>query len=423
MHKKFFLNEKIIQIYILLIPFVSAFAINSWLPLPLIFMIIVSIYVIFSRQLKFFTEDWEIFLVIILGIVGFVFSLSYFGVKNINHTLAILTSVFFFYIVPKSLLIKFKSVNVFVNYVVISLAIVSAFVIIEFIGSNYFGINFLNLIPYTRSDLGDATVVGQYIRPRGFAEEGGHMALFYELSLPLSFLYFKNKGFLSQIFFYIPVFTGFILLFSSAAFICIIVALTALFSLNIRSKKSFALSVAMICIVLLVIVSDVTKPFVEATVGVRVATFLNPSQGYNSSASERLQLYQNALVVFLSAPLGIGWGMTSQIASEKQRFSGIAFEDAGFINLYAEILVACGFLGLILFIKFIGKRIVRLARSRSFESQMVFLSVFSLSLHYIFISNYWFPMLWFSLALADTVTRAENKCKIEINKDKTCKLN
>ena len=101
--------------------------------------------------------------------------------------------------------------------------------------------------------------------------------------------------------------------------------------------------------------------------------------------------------------------MTSQLAFDQQRFSGVAFETAGLISLYAEILIACGFLGFILFVKFIGKRVVRLARSRSFESQMVFLSVFSLSLHYIFISNFWFPMLWFSLALADTVTRAENK--------------
>ena len=416
MHKKNFLNETIIKIYVLLIPFISAFGLSPWLPLPLFFMMIVSIYIVFSRQLKFFTEDWEIFLVIILGIVGFIFSLSYFGVKNINHVLAVLNSVFFFYIIPKNLLVKFKSINVFMNYIAISLAIVSAFVIIEFIGSNYFGINFLDLIPYTRSDLGDATVVGQYIRPRGFAEEAGHMALFYELSLPLSFLYFKNKGLLSQILFYIPVFTGFIILFSAAAYICIGVALMTLFLLTIRSKKSLALLVAMICIVFLVIVSDVTKPFVESTVGIRLAAVLNPSQEYNSSATERLDLYQNALVVSSSAPLGIGWGMTSQLAFEQQRFSGIVFENAGFINLYAEILIACGFPGLILFIKFIGKRIVRLARFRSFESQMVFLSVFSLSLHYIFASNYWFPMLWFSLALADTVTRAENKYETEINK-------
>ena len=158
--------------------------------------------------------------------------------------------------------------------------------------------------------------------------------------------------------------------------------------LTIVVKKSLAFLVAMICIVFLVIVSDVTKPFVEATVGVRLAAVLNPSQEYNSSATGRLDLYKKALVVSSSAPLGIGWGMTSQLAFEQQRFSGIAFESAGFINLYAEILIACGFPGLILFIKFIGKRIVRLARFRSFESQMVFLSVFSLSLHYIFASNY-----------------------------------
>jgi hypothetical protein len=370
----------------------------------------------FSYQLKILTEDWEIFLLIILGIAAFIFSTSYFGTKNINHTAAILNSVLFFYIVPKSLLIKFKSINVFVSAIAISLAIVSAFVIFEFIGSNYFGINFLNLIPYTRSDLADASVIGQFIRPRGFAEEAGHMALFYELSLPLSFLYFKKKRFIFQLCYYIPVFTSFILLFSSAAFIAIVVSLMTFFLLTSRSKKSVVLLAAMIFILVFVMVSDVTKPFVEGTLGVRLAAVLNPSEVYDSSASDRFERYQNALVIVSSAPLGIGWGMSSQLAFNNEQFSGVAFEKAGFVSLYFEILIACGIPGLILFIKFIGKKIVRLARSRSFESQMVFLSVLSLSLHYIFVSNYWFPMLWFSLALADTVTRTENKYKTEIYK-------
>jgi hypothetical protein len=81
MHKKFFLNKKIIQIYILLMPFISAFALSPWLPLPLVFMMFISIYVVFSYQLKILTEDWEIFLLIILGILAFIFSSSYFGLE------------------------------------------------------------------------------------------------------------------------------------------------------------------------------------------------------------------------------------------------------------------------------------------------------------------------------------------------------
>lgn len=389
-------------------PFISAFALSPWLPLPLVFMMFISIYVVFSYQLKILTEDWEIFLLIILGILAFIFSSSYFGNKNINHTAAILNSVFFFYIVPRSLLIKFKSISLLGSIIAISLAIVSAFVIFEYIGSNYLGINFLNLIPYTRSDLGDALVVGKYIRPRGFAEEAGHMALFYEMSLPLSFLYFKNKRFILQLCYYIPVCTSFILLFSSAAFIAINVALMTFLWLTSSSKKSLVLLAAMIFIFVFVMISDVTKPFVEGTLGVRLAAVLNPSEQYNSSASDRFERYQNTWAIFTSVPLGIGWGMSSQLAFDSEQFAGVAFKKAGFVSLYAEILIACGLPGLILFINFLAKKIIRLARSSSFESQMVFLSTFSLSLHYIFISNYWFPMLWFSLALAATVIKAEN---------------
>lgn len=108
-------NEKIISVYILLIPFISAFSFSPWLPLPLAFMMLISIYILFSRQFKIglFKRDWEILVMIVFGIIGFVFSTLYFGYKNINHTFAIVSSVLFYYFLPKNLLLKQKSIKTY----------------------------------------------------------------------------------------------------------------------------------------------------------------------------------------------------------------------------------------------------------------------------------------------------------------------
>jgi hypothetical protein len=392
-------------------PFTSAFALNPWLPLPMSFMMVISIYILFSYQLRVLKEDWEIFLVIILGILGFLCSKSYFGSKNINHTAAILSTVLFFYILPKILLLKCKYIELLGKTVAISLALVSFFIAIEFIGSNFLGINFLNIIPYSRTDLGDALVKGIWIRPRGFAEEAGHMAVFYEMALPLSYLYLNNKPFIIKGCYYIPVFITFIILFSAAAFVALLLAIIIVTVLKIRSQRSLIILAIISLITVVIFSSDITRHYVDATVGSRLEIFSDASEQNNFSAIDRRNRYENALEIFQSAPFGIGWGMSSQLAEDSQTFAGIVFKEAGLISLYAEILVASGILGLLLFLKFITKKIITLIMLKSFESRLILVSVLSISLHYIFISNYWFPMLWFSLALADKVVRIANKPK------------
>lgn len=403
------LRTKLAQLHIMFMPFISAFPLNPWLPLPLLFMIFVSLYLVLSSQLKIFKDDIEIWIVIALGIVGMLFTTDYLGVKNINHVLAISISVIFFYVAVKSLLIDINSIYPIAKAFSASLFFVSCFILFEFIAYNFLHINLLNYIPYTRNDLADASVFGILIRPRGFAEEAGHMALYYELTMPISLLYFKKKPLLIKISYYLLVITSFILLFSAAALVAI--ALASLIGLLIRfcSKKSIMGLTILSTIAVIVLSSDVTQIYLSEIVGSRLEIFADSSFQSNISAIDRSSRYQNAIQFFLSAPFGIGWGTVSQLATNQNTFAGILLDDGGLISLYAEVLVASGFLGLIMFLIFMGKKMLRIVKLKSFESQLIFISLLSLSLHYIFISNYWFPMLWLALALADTVYKLDTK--------------
>ena len=405
------LEIKILRTHILLMPFVSAFSISPWLPLSLVLMALATVFALLTARLKFTKEDIGIFLVIMLGIIAMIFSTDYLGAKNLSHIAAILTSVVFFFVTVKSLLRKIKSLEVFGGAFAISLAIASAFVAIEFIGSNFFGIKFIDVIPYGRVDLTDASVAGQFIRPRGFAEEAGHMAVFYELALPLSFLYFKGKSFIIQASYYLPVLITFVLLFSSAAFVALSIALIIVALSNIRSKSSLAIITIVSLLVVIALSSDVSRFYLDQTIGARLEIFSNPSEQSNFSAFDRASRFQDAFSLFVSAPFGIGWGTVSQIAADSQIFARVRVSDAGLISLYAEVLVASGLLGLVLFLKFLITRIVFLSKIRNLESRLVLTAVLSLSIHYIFISNYWFPMIWFALAASDTIIR-ESKCRV-----------
>ncbi|WP_068816443.1 O-antigen ligase family protein [Phormidesmis priestleyi] len=400
----------ILRMHILVMPFISAFSISPWLPLPLVLMALVTIFALLTARLKFTKEDVEIFLVIVLGIIAMMFSTDYLGAKNLNHTAAILTSVVFFFITVKSLLRKVKSLEVFGEAFAVSLAIVSAFVVVEFIGSNFFGIKFVDVIPYGQIDLSDASVAGYFIRPRGFAEEAGHMAVFYELALPLSFLYFKDKPFIIQASYYLPVLGTFILLVSATAFVALPVALMIVSLSNIRSKSSLVIVIVVSLLVVIALSSDLSRSYLDQTVGARLQIFSDPSEQSNFSAFDRARRFRDALSLFVSAPFGIGWGTVSQMAVDSQIFAGIQVVDAGLISLYAEVLIASGLIGLALFLKFIVARIIGLSKIRSLESRLVLVAVLSLSIHYTFISNYWFPMIWFALAAADVIIQ-KDKCR------------
>ncbi|MEH1904711.1 MAG: O-antigen ligase family protein [Nostoc sp.] len=400
---------KLAQLYIMLVPFITAFSLTRWLPLPLLYMMPVSIYLIVIRRLKIFKEDLEIILMVILGITGMFFALDKLGIKNLNYISAIFTSIFFFYIVFKSLINRFKSINVLASSLAFSLAFVSIFIIIEFIVSNYLGITISDFVPYGNTNkLTDATLMGSIIRPRGLAIEAGHMATFYELALPLSFIYLKDKPLSILISYYSLVLSGYILLFSAASFVALPLAILVSAVIRIRSKSSIALVIGIVMITFIALSSDIARPYINETVGVRLEIFLDPSQRENSVADDRSDIYQTISNLFLVAPFGIGWGTASQMAVDNEAFAGIMMpEGGGFISLYGEILIASGLLGLLLFLRFITKKIIQLLRLSSLESQLVLIAVLSLSIHYIFISNYWFPMLWLSLVLADHVYKNE----------------
>ncbi|MEH2317123.1 O-antigen ligase family protein [Nostoc sp.] len=400
---------KLAQLYIMLVPFITAFSLTPWLPLPLLYMMPISIYLIVIRRLKIFKEDLEIILMVILGITGMFFALDKLGIKNLNHTCAIFTSIFFFYIVFKSLINRLKSINLLASSLAVSLAFVSIFIIIEFILSNFLGITISDFIPYgDTSKLTEATLMGSIIRPRGLAVEAGHMATFYELALPLSFIYLKDKPLPILLSYYLLVLSGYTLLFSAASFVALPLAILVSAVVRIRSKSSIALVIGIVMITFIALSSDIARPYINETVGVRFEIFLDPSQRTDSVADDRSDKYQKISDLFLVAPFGIGWGTASQLAADKEVFAGIMMpEGGGFISLYGEILIASGLLGLLLFLRFITKKILQLFRLTSLESQLVLIAVLSLSIHYLFISNYWFPMLWLALVLADHVYKNE----------------
>ncbi|MEQ8384493.1 MAG: O-antigen ligase family protein [Coleofasciculus sp. A1-SPW-01] len=411
--------QRLIQIYIILIPFLSAFAVSPLLPLPLLF--ISSIFLILfgkfiDSKIFWLRDDIDIFVIIALGVGTMIFSWQYLGQKNINHLAAISVSIFFFYFVVRVLLQCLDSFQGLSRAFVFSLFIVSGFVIFEFIASNYFNIHVPSIIPYSfPPDAPDALIFGTFIRPRGLAEEAGFMSMFYELALPMSFIYLKNLPFLAIAYYAMVALPSFLLLGSGAGVASFLMAIIIVCLINIK-QKWFLYILLFLCLAIMVVLSfEAGRLYFHQVVGRRLEFFLfDPMQQTASTARIRTEVYFKMFNLFLAAPWGIGWGTASQIYSEGWEYSGIVLDKPSFISFYSEILIASGFLGLLFFMKFIYKKIVKLIYIKTIEAQLVLISLISICLHYLFISNYWMPMLWFSLAMTDVLIRRrkkENKLK------------
>ena len=127
--------------------------------------------------------------------------------------------------------------------------------------------------------------------------------------------------------------------------------------------------------------------------------------------SDRPYIYYTSLNIINEYPLGVGWGTLSQVFQD-----GVGLSDnippiigAGAISFFLEIGIASGWLGLLFIFLFITRKVFLLFRLNkvtdvrfySTPALAVSVSLIAVSIHHIFVSVYYFPFIWFSLALAD----------------------
>lgn len=279
----------------------------------------------------------------------------------------------------------------------LTLLAVSIFILTEFLATNLLKVDFRKFIPYVEVPDFEATIFGVVQRPRGLASEPGVMALYYDFML-FFVLPLVRTGWRWRLGYICIIIPGYLVLFSAASLVGCAVATILLVLLRIRrhfvaTSTRILVWGALLGTVTVVALDTVGQAFNDV-VGSRVAVFAGG--GDNSSAVARSDLYGQIAAVLERHPLGIGFGTTAGLASVGDSFEGLTLA-TGQISLFGMFFMAGGIPAGIFSLFLATWAIVRAARVEGYGPYLA-CGGMAISLHQLFVTEFWLPFFWFFLA-------------------------
>lgn len=398
-------KTKTFKYFLISIPFLHAFAINAWLPLPLLVSIICFFIIGFKNKfaIDFRQEDTLLLITFFMGVFMNIFHSDLIGSKNISHIIAWSITLFFSYFWTSSWVkmskLSFYSLGKFSTYALIT---VSIGVLIDFLLANLYGLYLSDIVPYSFDKMEQTqSLNGLLLRPRGLSAEPGFTAVIFEMFLPLSYLYLKNFK-QRKYFIYLFSLLCYLLLTSAASIISILISYI-LIQIIFNKKKYFFVKLFIFSIVILFFIQfylNLSSDFdiFKYIIGEKIDRFF-------MGDDIRAEILNSLFSIWQSNPFGIGFGSVSQSFQLGNKAIGsVLLYGAGALNLYLEILLSSGFIGFLSFIFFIFFKIKNVLQSKNTTvKRVLLLALFSVSIHHFFISEIWFPMIWVLFALTNNI--------------------
>lgn len=400
---------RLLLLYMVLMPFMSALAITERLPLPLLVMAIAAPWLILRRDgpsvLQAAQIDAGFVLALLLGCLAMLNSPLPLGAKNFNYALAMLVSYAMFCVLLRVWIshphVRWRDI---VSGAHACLLLLSIAILAEFYLASFHGKFLSDIIPYAHDDLNVADfVTSDFKRPRGFASEPGFSALAYECLWPLAAADFgrRRRGWGRHLFYAV----GFGLLASAAAVASLAVAMAAVALMRANDRGRVLRIAGLVLVVALLLVTTEAGQEIVWTLFGRKFDFVTAALEADDSAGtlfQRILTYQAGLTLLMANPLGIGWGTLGESFATGIGLPGVGLlPGSGMVSLYLDVAVASGWLGAAAFIWFVGRRIRGSLRSRHPLAVYVGVAVTSVCVHHAFITEFQFPFIWFALAMSD----------------------
>jgi hypothetical protein len=400
--------QRMVQIFIVLMPFLHALSIGTWGPLPLVFAaatLLLGMMAGAHHWMWLQKSDLLLLGMIACGVLAIAMNSEYAGPKNFNHTVALIVTITVFYLWMRAWLLSSQiSLEQIGAAATLSLLIAAFAVVFEFWSANGPGFYLADFLPYPTDDMSNALVLDEYKRPRGLSAEPGFTAMVFEALAPLAYIYLRNRRQLALTVLPI-VLLGFALTFSAGGFSSLLVA--ALLLASVGRGTAFKVLILVLAVaggLLFVFGSDAIAEIGTQIVGRKIVGLFVQSDVDIGDATGRYEAYRAGFEMFDAYPGGIGWGMVSQMFDSGRALPGVPLlTSRGLLSFYLEILVSAGFVGLILFAIFHGLKILQLVRTRVPHAPVVLFGLLTLSLHHAFVLEFWFPMLWFYFSLSDVM--------------------
>lgn len=327
---------------------------------------------------------------IIICTLSFLLNNNSYDITFVRHTLSysfiLICYGIFLPIYLEKRLIK---IDKLLKWISITLLITCGFALLEFLARNFIpsllGIfQKFNLDTVTEYD---ALYFEKYQRSRGFMSESGHFAMFVNAFLPLSIYYLnKYKGKTACIIYSIICISGYVVSFSAGSFLGIAVSffiIYPIYAIESRSKKKILLFIMFVFISLIVIYFIKDISFFQ---GIKDKLFLVNDSGRFWRWQLSYETFRSGSLIQLLFGRGLG-------------YLSYSF-DTGSTNWFIETLVETGMLGLLTLISILAVSIKKIISLKSEFKYFILIGLISMIIQYNIISDYWYPWIWTTMALA-----------------------
>lgn len=286
----------------------------------------------------------------------------------------------------------------------IGASVLAVSVISEFVLANIAGLYLSDFVHFSVDEFPQAMVLGDELqRPRGFTAEAGFSAIVFECLLPLSW-HWLTRGRYRRWLFGAVVLPAYLLLFSAASMIFLIVTLLVFQGLNRGWKRSILVGTVIAALITLTALTSDSASWLLYEVIARKLLEFSPEEVLTGVPTfTRPEAYELAWTIMTEQPWGIGWGGVSQAMADNRALFDVDLRGSGLISIPLEIGASAGVLGMLLYGVIVWRKLARLTRIDSLEARLVFVSLLWVTLHHVVVLELWFPMLWLSLAMADVI--------------------
>jgi hypothetical protein len=364
------------------------------------------------RRLMRFDGLYGMLLVLVAWcLIPWVTNAQYVSGKALVHGVSILIAITLYYATCRIGLIELLKADrqrLIFKTCYLSLLMVSIFILTEFISMNLLGVDFHNFIPYIEVPDFEARIFGVLQRPRGLASEPGVMALYYDFML-FFVLPFVRTGWRWRLGYACVILPGYLVLFSGASLVSCAIAVVLLLLLRLQGHFFATTTRIVVWGILLGVVTFVTldtvgKAFNDVVVS-RLGVFAGG--GEDSSTMTRNELYTQIASVVEKHPLGIGFGTTAGLASVGDTFEGIPLAP-GQISLFGMFFVAGGIPAGVFALLLAIWTIVRAVKVANYGPYLA-CGGLAISLHQLFVTEFWLPFFWFFLAATTAFESVRNR--------------
>lgn len=362
-------------IAVIFIPLTGVFPITEKISFQL--LIFASIFFLFLRKIKIKSDDFYLGIICVISIL--ISTIANFSVRGLSYSLALILS-YLIYVNASKILVLELGEEKFFKYLFYTCLATNVFIIQEFISVNYFGSILLDFPRSSRSLQYEPIFANRFIRARGFAEESGHMGLFYEAIVPI--VLFKLKDITNntsiRVIFKLTTLISIILLFSSFT---TLVALVYMVFYFVKNNYSVARKTLLISGSILALISSLSWILTG------LLTKLSLSSN-TFSTNDRLARYYCIIQSINEWNPLIGNGPL-KLGQRCQVYDSS-------LNLYMDILIFYGIIGIIPLLILVIRKYQKIA---NYSKKYMKLSLILILGHYFIISNFWYPYLYILIGI------------------------